>query len=61
LREAARVLDISQPVAVMALMVLHYIPDERRPEPGLVRLPQWRATADPDFVIACLAGVGRKR
>jgi hypothetical protein len=30
-------------------------------EPGLVHLPQWRATADPDFVMACLAGVGRKR
>jgi S-adenosyl methyltransferase len=30
-------------------------------EPGLVHLPPWRATADPGFVIACLAGVGRKR
>jgi hypothetical protein len=28
LREAARTLDFSRPVAVMALMVLHYIPDD---------------------------------
>jgi hypothetical protein len=125
-REAAATLDFSQPVAIMALMILHYIPDEDAPaalvsrlldavpagsyltisatttefnpdqmttaasqlnrqmgatritprtrdqiaryfdgtdlvEPGLVHLPQWRATADPAFVIACLAGVGRKR
>jgi O-methyltransferase involved in polyketide biosynthesis len=126
LREAAATLDFSQPVAVMALMVLHYVPDADDPahvvsrlmdavppgsylavsttttdinpdrvtsvasqlnkqmgptqitprtrdqiarcfhgtdlvEPGLVHLPQWRATADPGFVMACLAGVGRKR
>jgi len=126
LSEAAKTLDFSQPVAVMALMVLHYIPDGDAPEqvvaalmdavtpgsylavsaattdidtdritsiasklnqqmgptrlalrtrdqiaryfsgtdlvePGLVHLPQWRATADPGFVIGCLAGVGRKR
>jgi O-methyltransferase involved in polyketide biosynthesis len=126
LSEAAATLDFSQPVAVLALMVLHYIPDDDAPEqvvaalmdavppgsylavsaattdidtdritsiasklnkqmgptrltlrtrdqiaryfdgtdlvePGLVHLPQWRATADPDLVIGCLAGVGRKR
>src|ERR1039458_173202 len=31
LREAARTLDFSQPVAVMMLLVLQYIPDSDRP------------------------------
>jgi hypothetical protein len=30
-------------------------------QPGLVHLPQWRATPDPGLVVALLAGVGRKR
>ncbi len=32
LAEAAKVLDFSQPVAVMFLMILQYIPDEDRPQ-----------------------------
>jgi hypothetical protein len=124
-RAAAGTLDFSQPVAVMALMVLQYLPDEDAPArvaarlmaavppgsylassntttdirpagvrgvaaglnqrmgpvrltprsradlaryfdgldlvpPGLVHLPEWRAAAEPGFVISCLAGVARK-
>jgi O-methyltransferase involved in polyketide biosynthesis len=124
-RAAAATLDFSQPVAVMALMVLQYLPDEDAPAqvaarlmaavppgsylassntttdispagirgaasqlnqrmgpvrltprsraelaryfdgldlvpPGLVHLPDWRAAAEPGFVISCLAGVARK-
>jgi len=32
LREAARVLDFSQPIAVMALLILQYIPDSDNPQ-----------------------------
>ena len=125
IREAARVLDLTQPVAVTALMILQYIPDSDHPEhivhrlmeavpsgsyltisdtagdidasrvaaatgtlnaqmgpvkltlrsrdqiarcftgldmvePGLVPLPQWRADAEPEHVIPCYAGMGRK-
>ncbi len=125
LREAAETLDFSQPVAVMALMVLQYVPDSDSPheivsrlmaatppgsylvisdtsrdldtdrvattasrlnarmgptrqtrrtraeiaryfdgldfiDPGLVLLPHWRAVANPEHVIDCYAGVGRK-
>jgi O-methyltransferase involved in polyketide biosynthesis len=124
-RAAAGTLDFTQPVAVMALMVLQYLPDEDAPaqvaarlmaavppgsylassntttdispagvrgvaaglnqrmgpvrltprsradlaryfdgldlvSPGLVHLPDWRAAAEPGFVISCLAGVARK-
>jgi S-adenosyl methyltransferase len=37
-REAARTLDFAQPVAVMALMVLHYIPDADDPVQAVARL-----------------------
>jgi hypothetical protein len=38
LREAARVLDFSQPVAVMLLAILHFIPDEDDPYAVTARL-----------------------
>ena len=38
LREAAATLDFSQPVAIMALLVLHYVPDEDRPHRIVSRL-----------------------
>jgi O-methyltransferase involved in polyketide biosynthesis len=125
LSQARSTLDFSQPVAVMALMVLQYVPDSDSPQqivarlmdavppgsyltisdttrdvdtdrvattasrlnarmgptrqtrrsrdeisryfegldlvdPGLVLLPQWRAVPNPDHVIACYAGIGRK-
>ena len=125
LREAAPTLDFSQPVAVMMLAVLHFIPDSDDPpgivsrlmdgvppgscltiteatcdidtermtravgefntqrvaaqfiprtraeilryfagldlvDPGLVPVPQWRASADPAKPIPAYAGVGRK-
>jgi trans-aconitate methyltransferase len=37
-REAARTLDFSQPVAIMALMVLHYVPDADGPVQVVSRL-----------------------
>jgi S-adenosyl methyltransferase len=126
LGEAAKTLDLSQPVAIIILLTLQYIPDADGPqqvvarlldavppgsflvtsdsttdintnrmasasvqlnkrlgpnrltprprdqiaryfdgtelvEPGLVHLPEWRATPDPDLTISLLAGVGRKR
>jgi S-adenosyl methyltransferase len=125
LREAAQTLDFSKPIAVMALMILQYVPDSDHPreivrrlmeavppgsylaisdttrdidtervsgttaqlntrmgparmtlrsrdeiagfldglelvDPGLVPLPQWRATANPAHVIPCYAAVARK-
>jgi len=38
LREAAQVLDFSQPIAVMFLMILQYIPDEDEPQQIVARL-----------------------
>jgi O-methyltransferase involved in polyketide biosynthesis len=38
LREAARTLDFSQPVAIMALLVLHYVPDDDQPHRIVGRL-----------------------
>jgi S-adenosyl methyltransferase len=38
LTEAAKVLDFSQPIAVMFLMILQYIPDEEHPEQIVSRL-----------------------
>jgi hypothetical protein len=38
LREAARTLDFSQPVAVMALLILQYIPDSDGPQQVVSRL-----------------------
>ena len=38
LREAARTLDLSQPVAIMALLVLQYIPDADGPHQVVARL-----------------------
>jgi hypothetical protein len=38
LREAARTLDFSQPVAIMALLVLQYIPDADGPDQVVARL-----------------------
>jgi hypothetical protein len=38
LREAAKVLDFGQPIAVMFLMVLQYIPDEEEPQQIVSRL-----------------------
>jgi hypothetical protein len=29
-------------------------------DPGLVRMPEWRAEADPEHVIPCYAAVGRQ-
>ena len=125
LQSAAETLDFSKPIAVMALMILQYVPDADHPheivrqlmqavpsgsylaisdttrdidtervsgttaqlntrmgparmtlrsrdeiagfldglelvEPGLVPLPEWRALANPTFVIPCYAAVGRK-
>jgi S-adenosyl methyltransferase len=125
LQGAAELLDLTQPVAVMMLMILQYIPDSDMPqqivsqimaamppgsyltvsdtasdidtsrvtratanlnarmgptrltprpraqiaryfdgldlvEPGLVTLPQWRATPDPNHLIPCYAAMGRK-
>lgn len=36
--EAAKVLDFSQPIAVMFLMILQYIPDEEQPQQIVARL-----------------------
>jgi hypothetical protein len=125
LRSAAQTLDFSKPIAVMALMILQYVPDSDDPhgivrrlmqampsgsylavsdtasdidtervsgttaqlntrmgparltlrsrdeiagfldglelvDPGLVPLPEWRALANPTYVIPCYAAVGRK-
>jgi O-methyltransferase involved in polyketide biosynthesis len=38
LREAAATLDFSQPVAILALLVLHYVPDEDQPHQIVTRL-----------------------
>ncbi len=38
LAEAAKVLDFSQPIAVMFLMILQYIPDEEQPQQIVARL-----------------------
>ena len=38
LREAAATLDFSQPVAIMALLVLHYVPDDDQPHRIVSRL-----------------------
>ena len=125
LRSAAQTLDFSKPIAVMALMILQYVPDSDHPQgivrrlmqavpsgsylaisdttrdidtervsgttaqlntrmgparltlrsrdeiagfvaglelvdPGLVPLPEWRAQANPTYVIPCYAAVARK-
>ncbi len=125
LRSAAQTLDFSKPIAVMALMILQYVPDSDDPhgivrrlmqampsgsylaisdttsdidtervsgttaqlntrmgparltlrsrdeiggfldglepvDPGLVPLPEWRAEANPTYVIPCYAAVARK-
>jgi O-methyltransferase involved in polyketide biosynthesis len=38
LREAAKTLDFSQPIAIMALLVLQYIPDSEHPHEVVARL-----------------------